>query len=351
MPIVSEEKQEKYNIIPANEIRLPTDNLSATLFRLTDETFTKLLEEIEGINEIKDVQKRLLKRPSMKVTEKEGKEEAVTRFWLEQGEGEIEAITKFWLEVLEDCDTTPIANLTHTDQRVLAACMAEQQKGNKVTTTSVIFRDLGGVGYPKPETVEKYLKSINKMMSLIITIDATDAYKKLYQIHDEAFINVLDGEQILPAKWRLITLNGVPNCAAIKFKGVSPVFKYALSKGQITTIPSNLLRVPHTKNTEDFLELKAYILYRISLHKKNPKTNKPVMRLETLYKHCGFTVKITDRQFKKRLRENIAKFMEYLKNPEPPLSPVITSFKTVDDDDHEQKNLKDCTKITYECDN
>lgn len=316
IPIISEEKQEKYSVIPANEIRLPTDNLSTILFGLTDKQFTQLLSE---------------ERPSKKVKESE-KQKVDNKY------KEIEATTRFWLNVVEGCDGQ-IAKLSHADQRVLAACMAEQQKGNPVTTTSIIFRDLGGVGLPKPGVVEEYIQSITKMMSLIITIDATETVKKLYQIHDDTFLKVIDGKSILPASWRYIKLNG-QSCAAIKFNDVSPVFQYALAKGQITTIPSKILNVPATKNTQDFLELKTYIYTRIQQAKKG--RIKPIMRIETLYKNCGFEVKVNDRFFRKRLRENIVNFMEWLV-----INDEIINFKCVDDNNQEYHNLKDCTKITF----
>lgn len=316
IPIISDEKREKFNVIPANEIKLPTDNLSAILFGLTDKQFAQLLSE---------------QKPSKKVMESE-------RQKTENGYQRMEATTRFWLNVVQEC-AGQITKLTHKDQRILAACMAEQQKGNPVTTTSIIFRDLGGVGMPKPEIVEEYMESITKMMSIIITIDATETVRKLYQIHDESFLEVIDGKSILPASWRYIKLNG-QSCAAIKFNDVSPVFQYALAKGQITTIPSKILNVPATKNTQDFLELKTYIYTRIQQAKKG--RIKPIMRLETLYKNCGFEVKVNDRSFRKRLRESIVNFMEWLI-----MGKEIVDFKCVDDDNKECHNLRDCTKITF----
>ena len=318
IPIISEDKQEKINIIPANEIKLPTDKLSTELFNLTDENFTLLLS---------DTAEDLENRTCKKVIEKEPRKNK-----------EIETVTRFWLKVVKNCEGQ-IAKLSHTDQRVLAACMAEQQKGNSVTTTSIIHRDLGGKGYPEPETVEEYMESITKMMSIIITIDATETARKLQQIRDETFLKVIDGKSILPASWRYIKLNG-QSCAAIKFYEASPVFQYALTKGQITTIPSKILNVPSTKNTQDFLELKTYIYTRIQQAKKG--RIRPTVRLETLYKNCGFEVKVNDRFFRKRLRESIIIFMEWLVK-----SNEIISFKCIDDNNKECHNLKDCTKITF----
>lgn len=302
-----------HNVNPAKAMVVLTDKLNGAAFNLPKEKFVKSLTNAY-----------------IPVAESEGKKTSET---------------KFWFEVVENCEL-PDA-LTHQDLYVLAACLAEQVKGNNVTTEKIIWRNMGGKGNPEPKNVEEIRQSVNKMMSLKIHIDATETYQKLQQLKGDDRWKAKVVGTILPCRYHITTLNGILNTLSIRFLDFSPVFLYALAKGQITVIPSAVLSVPKTKNTPFFLELKIYINTRIDQIKRtreNPKTkNFPrVMKLETLYSKCLIPPKENDRMQKKRIREDIALYMDYLVD-----QGVITEFQFVDDNDKPRKNLKDCTKITF----
>ena len=319
IPIIAGDKQEKYNIDPAKAIVVPSEKLSEKLFNLPEEIFFKALNEHTYI--------RVLESEKTKDTK-------------------IETETKFWLDVIEGCNLQNIPRLEKKDLHVLAACLAEQAKGNAVTTAGIIWRNMGCNGEPKSKNVEEILQSIDKMMSLKIRIDATESAEQLQQIKDDRFKKIII-DTILPCRYEVFVLNGSPHTFGIKFHAESPVFLYALAKRQITVIPSAVLNVPKTKNTQFFRELKMYINIRIDKIKRareNPKTkNFPrVIKLETLYSKCLIPVANNDRKQKKRIRDDIALYMDYLVD-----QGVITGFQFVDDNDKPRKNLKDCTKITF----
>ena len=309
VPIINSE----HNVEPAKALAVLTDNLNGVVFNLPKDKFLEATLDTY-----------------IPVAESEGKKTTET---------------KFWFEVVENCELPD--TLTHQDLYVLAACLAEQVKGNNVTTEKIIWRNMGGKRDPEPKNIEEIRQSISKMMSLKIHIDATETYKKLKQLKSDDRWQAEVVGTILPCRYHITTLNGVSNTLTIKFLDFSPVFLYALTKGQITVIPSAVLNVPKTKNTPFFLELKMYINIRIDKIKRtreNPKTkNFPrVIKLETLYSKCLIPPKQTDYMQKKRIREDIALYMDYLVD-----QGVITGFQFVDDNDKPRKNLKDCTKITF----
>ena len=312
VPIISDE----YNVKPAGALVVLTDNLSGTAFELSPSEFMKATTN-----------------GRMLVIESEGKKTTET---------------KFWFEVMEGCELPK--ELTDDDLYVLAACLAEQAKGNKVTTEGIIWRNQGGKGNPEPKKIEEIRQSVNKMMSLKIHIDATETYEKLKQLKKDDRWSAEVVGTILPCVYTTTKLNGVPNTLTIKFLDFSPMFLYALTKGQITVIPAKVLNVPKTKNTQFFLELKIYINIRIDQIKRareRPKSkNFPkTIRLDTLYSKCLIPPKENDRMQKKRIRDDIALYMEFLVE-----QGVIIEFKFVDDQNNEHKNLKDCTKITFNYD-
>ena len=244
---------------------------------------------------------------------------------------QVEAITKFWFGVVENCELTEEAKLTPFDQWILGACMAEVQKGNFQTTANIIYRNCGGVGDPAPKKVEEILKSVDKMMGMKIYIDAIEVKTKLHQLHRkyaEEFTKVV-ADVILPCYYTYTTLNGIPDTLTIKFRGVSPLFKYAIAKGQVTVFPTELLDVPKRKNTPCFLELKGYLLSRIQSIKRSRKHNKnfpTTILMNTLLEHCGFKEDIGSRMFRKRIWEDIKLYMEFLIDEN-----VINSYQGYDE--------------------
>ena len=312
-PFVDPEKQEKCTIAkPAKEVLMGTDNLNNKLFRKMRNMTNTAMEKV------------LMQGCPTQIVESETQK-------INGEYQKVEAITKFWFEVVEGCDLTKIAKLTPEDQWVLGACMAEIQKGNRQTTAEIIFRDCGGIGDPSPKKVEEILKSVDKMMSLKIHIDATDVKKKLYQMRhkygDDFTVDVVD--VILPCYYQLTRLNGVPNTLTIKFRDVSPLFKYAIAKGQVTVLPTKLLAVPKRKNTPHFLELKGYILTRIQAIKRTRKRNNQfptVLLMDTLLEHCGFKDDIGSRMFRKRIWEDVMLYLEFLVDEN-----VISSFQGYDE--------------------
>lgn len=326
IPIISVEKQKQVKILkPAKEVALGTDNLNRQAFlKMTPKAMDSMLTQ----------------KKAAKVVETETQK-------INGEYKEVEAITKFWFEVVEGCDLTKIVDLTPTDQWVLGACMAEIQKGNGDTTANIIYRDCGGSGNPSPQKIEEILQSVDKMIGLKVRIDATDTKNKLKQLsreYSEDFKEIVVGT-VLPAYYQYTVMNGVPNTITITFYDISPLFKYALAKGQVTTIPSELLNVPKRKNTPHFQQLKGYINIRIQSIKRTRKHNKQfpaIITMEDMIKNCGFQATLDDKHFRKRLWEDITLYMEFLID-----KGTITGFKCLTKDGKEMKKWQDNGKIFF----
>ena len=202
------------------------------------------------------------------------------------------------------------------------------------------------------------MAAIHKLRHLDIKIDATDAYKNLNRLKNkqqpDARGNVLFQGYILPAHTLTANIQGQIVDSVIQFLDTSPILKYAIDKGHTYNIPRNLLAAP-IRNTEAFLVLKTYIITRIKALKRARARNKKFpanIRLDTLFEKCEYTEATKkDRSLKKRIRENIVEYLEYLSSEEVG---EITGFKILKEikdkktgkkSDIECKNIKDAAKI------
>ena len=216
IPITSPENQKEYQlkcqIYPAKEIKSPNDTAAQELFGNLPENLYKLLAE-QGLDgdDPYPVDERDTRTYKDKNTQKIVQRKKVV------------AVTKIWIELINGYnDLTP---LNEYDRAVLGACMAEQQKGNPITTPSIIYRNItGSEKEPTKKQIEEIMHSIDKLMFTRIKIDASDTYKKLSALRGKTFDMDKFIAPILPGRYGMATINGKPNCIAIEFYDTSPVF-------------------------------------------------------------------------------------------------------------------------------
>lgn len=321
-PIIISNPQRKYDINPSQSLCIPSDKLSETLFNMDEKTYHNMV--LEG------KRKTIVEKEQSKTAE-----------------------TKFWLKFIKNCGLEQqLSSLNSDDLYVLAACFSEQIKGNCVTTDAIIWRNMGGgQGDLHTKNINEIRRSINKMMSLRITIDATDAATKLGQIKNDDFKDVVVGT-VLPCEYEMAMVNGSPKTLGIKFYAMSPILRYALAKRQLTFIPSNLLLVDNTKNTQLFRRLKIGItesIIKIARTRKNQKSktaaNFPtIIVLDRLYESCNILEDMqTNRKRRKQVRDLIALYMESLITKE-----LLIDFQYLDENNKPCADIKQCVKISFQ---
>ena len=215
--------------------------------------------------------------------------------------------------------------LTSSDYDVLSVCISEIEEGNMVTTPAIILRGLTGKttgvnggthnGEVNKDQRTAILNSVEKLMSTIITIDATESNKALGYNDGKAEIIT---DTILPCHYKTEKINGQVVDDTIVFDRQSPIFKFADQRNQIIRYDVSLLDVPNQNNTPLVINLKNQVIIRV-LECKNHKMT-PTITLDDIFKKCRITDKHSE--IKRRAREYIDAFFKHLQN-----KGVIKSFE------------------------
>lgn len=228
------------------------------------------------------------------------------------------------------------------DRQVLAACIAEQLFGNKITTVNAVWKNMSGEDRePKPEMRSKILWAIEKMSLIRIRISLKEAFEKLQSLRKNKlhctskleFVGYLLPCEIAPA-----VINNSKVVDAIKFLDEIPLlYEYASWKKEAYTIQSNLLPSPSVRNTELGMTLKSYILLRINEMKRSGNSNASSILLSSIIQYCKGNS--ADRKSRKRIRDHTHSYLTELKDKQE-----ITDFSLVNADGLPCE-LKDCIKF------
>lgn len=200
-------------------------------------------------------------------------------------------------------DLTITKKLTQFDKRVYISAAAIYNAGNKYTTVTQIYRQMGNTGRPKAADLKKINDSLTKMGIARIYIDSSQeagiykGYKKFK--YDAALLPFERAENII--------INGKEVDTAIHFFREPPLMTFARQRKQITTLELELLESPISK-TEANLAIDDYLLERISRIKKG--TAQPRILYETLYQKCNISTK----KQKQRAPEKIKRYLDHYKS-------------------------------------
>lgn len=263
-------------------------------------------------------------------------------------------------KVVEECIRQSILTepLNNFDKAILEACATHQYSGKSYITINTIFKYLGGNEKLSKIMYQKIIDSIDKMRFIDIRLDLTDAYKNLKRLQkpngkpkQENYANldkIIVTNYLLPAKIATVSISG-QRVDAVKFLDISPIFKYAVDKGETARLEQRLLSAPKINNTETNIQLKNYILTRIQSIKRSKRGGGKILvstlLLSSIYENCGIPLtEKPDRKTKKRIRDATLKYFQYLE-----FSGEIAEFKTVDDTNTEFDDIAKCTKVVIKC--
>ena len=218
--------------------------------------------------------------------------------------------TKFWLENVGTCELSEPLN--EFDRAVFDACIsAYQQEFDGITADTIWHAMTGGKNVNiKVRAAQKsaVLNSIKRLMSILITIDFSQACKEMKRYCGAGTKLV---STILPCKYvDGVTINGQKNCAVIYFNDESPLLIIARIKQQLLTYDVKLLGVPNQNNTELVTKAKSYIVRRVNEIKMHELT--PTITFTDVFEKCGLVDANNDR--KRKTRKLIRDVFEHLKN-------------------------------------
>ena len=170
---------------------------------------------------------------------------------------------------------------------VLAHCATLKAQGNEYISSKVLFRQMNG-GKDKKPTRSMYdalYQALGILACTRIHIDASQEKKAGYNQRDfykgALLPNSIKGKEI-------ITLNGSIIEDSIHILGQSPLYEYAIAKGQVSNIPVEMLDIPSVNSTEENIVLTGYLIraYADMTNSKSDR-NKSIIRYDTLFEYLG----------------------------------------------------------------
>ena len=182
--------------------------------------------------------------------------------------------------------------LTAYDQQVWNACTNLMINNYDIITPSQIYRWMGYEKKMSQTDKDRIMESINTIIRARVSIN-NENERKLYPKYPEISIN----EPLLAATIRTAKY-GNNEVTAIKILSMPELFGIAEERGQVTTIPFELLEVPISK-TDDNLQLL----------KHDSDTSRKIL-LNAVHSKC----KIEDKKQKQRLPEKLQRILGHYKS-------------------------------------
>lgn len=201
------------------------------------------------------------------------------------------------------------ANLSPYDKEVLNGVCSIWATGQTTMTSAMIYEAFAGKRTTSPQALGHVTRSINKLRSILASIDWTDHAKM-------AGLSLENPGDYVNTKDNLLLMKNVNACIngqeVNAFLLLAPpiLYSYALKTGQIVTVDKALLDL-NINNTETNIVIKNYLLRRIELM-MNPrnKISSNAIKFETLFDECGITGNKTEI---KRYRDFVFAILDSLK--------------------------------------
>ena len=174
--------------------------------------------------------------------------------------------------------------ITPYDREIHNAVATLASAGNEFINPSMIFQLISGNSGNtniSPETRKEILRSIDKMMVTLVTIDAS-AEVGTHMITKHT--GIYKGPLIPAERVEIMELNGQKVTDCIHLLKNPPLYDYARDKNQIGSIDIKMLDTP-LSNTKENIEIKGYLLRRIASIKNSKSNMSDTIRYDTLYKY------------------------------------------------------------------
>lgn len=211
-------------------------------------------------------------------------------------------LTYYGIELIDGyADLSPLDEYAFD---VLTVCVSAQVAGYDGLTVNEIARVMAGGKnvhkHIRPLEKEKILRVIERMMCTRIHVNLAQLYDtKKYPDMPKSLTSTILPCRILDG----VTVNGKRDCTIVQFQGESPMLTVARAKGQLLTIPVEVLDVPRQKNTPLVTKAKHYVTRRVfeSRPKKNKKADmQPRISFDCMFRNIG--VDVADRSQRQDVR-------------------------------------------------
>ena len=188
------------------------------------------------------------------------------------------------------------------DQQVWNACTNLMLNDYKIITPSQIYHWMGYENQMNDRDKNRIMESVNTIIRARVLIDNANE-RKLYKKYPEISLNTpLLAAKVCTAK------SGKNEVTAIEMLEVPDLFGVARERGQITTVPFEVLEVSEIDRTEENLKLLTYLSRRI-VHMKHDSDVSRKILLQAICVKCGIDTRLK----KFRLPEKLSKIFDHYK--------------------------------------
>lgn len=199
--------------------------------------------------------------------------------------------------------------LTAFDRAVYTAVGSLFFAGNGYITSRMVFQVLSGnkaKANPTPDILRAIAHSIERMSIIRVSIDAAEEARAKRNVQAEYT------DYLLNTRAARVAINGVmSDCIQIHTPPV--LYMYANGKNQIARMNVKMLDAP-VSNTSENIELKSYLMRRVSGMKSDKSKLGNAIRYDTIYEYLGLNTAGYGedglRHKKKDVRDAVQKILE-----------------------------------------
>jgi len=199
---------------------------------------------------------------------------------------------------------------TAYDRAIHNAVCSLYVAGNDIVTPAMVYRAMNGMTeteYVSPQAQDAVRNSIDKSRVILLKVDFTEEAKARGLNVDKTTI-----ESYLLNADKIEVKVGANEIEGYKINKIPVLYQYAQNTKQILSIPLKLLDTSEaTRNTEDIIPIKEYLIRRIEIMKHDRTMNNKIL-YSTIFKEAGVTINsYTERD---RYRKYIKEILNLWKN-------------------------------------
>jgi hypothetical protein len=189
----------------------------------------------------------------------------------------------------KDISITGRYEFTAYDRAIHNAVCSLYAAGNDIVSPTMIYRAVNGMTETEkvsPQSLEAVKNSLDKSRFMRLKVDYTDEAKVRGWNVDKTVID----SNLLEARGIIVEAGGA-KVEAYKILAIPVLYQYSQRSKQIISIPSGLLDTKEaTRNTEEIISIKEYLIRRIEIMKHDKDMSNKII-YDTIFDEAGIIIK------------------------------------------------------------
>lgn len=169
--------------------------------------------------------------------------------------------------------------------------------GAQVVTAEQVYRTMNGLtsdDYVTPQAVGAVTKAMRQLRNLWVTIDRSEEVKAYPRLKN--LISVIQQKAILPYNETITIKNQAGReITAYKIDKLPPLYEYSKDRGEIRSLPGDLLKIEGLNTSKQNTAIKIWLLQQIESMKpgSNGKHRDNTIKINTLLEALKYDIDLT----------------------------------------------------------